>query len=201
MKVKIVLVSVFMVVAFVGFVTVGPARAALDFIDWAGTWFKVTVSETGKAGPVVPVGGSVQTNNEKSSTTYLFIDTWDLATTTYSVVYCTFNGTLWTRNTGLELPVYGGEPENFLTFFNVSYQETQAITETYWIPLLLTGKEVKNAVGEIKSASFQNLGGIFYEEIGSPVVTSKGVGSVKFKGKFITPTKVSTDVPPLCKVP
>lgn len=200
MKVKIVLVSLFMVVAFVGFVTVGPARASLDFIDWAGTWFKVTASETGKAGPVVPLGGSVITDNEKNFTTYLFIDTWNLSDTSYSVVYCTFNGTVWTRHTELEWPVLGGEPENFLTFFNFSYQETQAITETYWIPLLVTGKEVKNSVGEIKSASFQNLGGIFYEEIGTPIVTSKGVGSVKFKGSFIKADKVTTVVPPGCRI-
>ena len=65
MRVKSVLFSLLLVVAFVGFVSVGITHAALDFVDWSGTWFAVKVSETGKAGPVVPPGGNVVTNNKK----------------------------------------------------------------------------------------------------------------------------------------
>ena len=96
MKVKNVLFGLLVVVAFVGFVSVGSVRA-LDWVDWSGTWFKVTVSENGYLANVVPPGGSVVTNNEKSSTTYFLISYLDLSTTSYSTVYCTFDGSVWTQ--------------------------------------------------------------------------------------------------------
>jgi hypothetical protein len=114
--------------------------SALDFVDWSGTWFSVKVSETGKAGPVVPPGGNVVTNNETTATAYLLVDTWEVTTATYDVVYCTFNGSVWTRHTGLIWPVFG-EPENFLTFFFFSTEEPEGNEQTFVIPLNVTGKE------------------------------------------------------------
>ena len=57
-------------IASTAFLAIATA-SALDFADWPGTWFKVKVSETGKAGTVVPPGGKPVTNNEKASETYL----------------------------------------------------------------------------------------------------------------------------------
>src|SRR5512139_2956146 len=76
MRVKSVLFSLVVVVAFVGFVSVGITHAALEFVDWSGTWFSVKVSETGKSGTVVPPGCAVGTNNESTTTTYLLIGDW-----------------------------------------------------------------------------------------------------------------------------
>jgi len=196
MRAKSVLFSLVVVVAFVGFVFVGTTHAALDFVNWSGTWFSVKVSETGKSGPVVPPGGAVVTNNESTSTNYLLVDSWDANTATYDVVYCTFNGSVWTRHTGFEWPVDGGEPENFLTLFDFSYQETQGTLQTYVIPLNVTGKEKSNTVGEINSASFKNLGGVFFETM----VGQRGMGSVKFTGSFIKPDQVVDKVPAGCRV-
>ena len=39
MRVKSILFSLLFVIAFVGFVSVGITHAALDFVDWSGTWF------------------------------------------------------------------------------------------------------------------------------------------------------------------
>ena len=205
MKFKSVLCTMLAVVAFVGFVSVGITHAALGFDDWQGVWFEVKSSETGKSGPVVPLPGSVETNNEKTSITYLLVDTWDLTTTTYGVVYCTFDGSVWTRQTTtapggidpLQLEVLGGQPEDFLTFFNIAYQETPAILQTYWIPIEITGKEDNKNPGVIKSAQFKNLGGIFTEASAG----ERGVGSVKFTGKFIASDKVVDKFPPGCRIP
>jgi hypothetical protein len=196
MKVKSVLFSLLAVVAFVAFVSVGSARATLGWLDWPTTWFKVKVSETGKIAPVLPLGGSVEKNNEKTTTTYLLVDTLDVTGTTYGVVYCTFDGSVWTRNSG-EWPILGGEPENFLTFFDFTYVDAPASVQEYWIPLEIKGKEKSNTAGEISSASFKNLGGVFYEVR----VAERGVGSVKFTGSFITPDKVTDQVPPGCRIP
>lgn len=194
MKVKNVLFGLLVVVAFVGFVSVGSVRA-LDWVDWSGTWFKVTVSENGYLANVVPPGGSVVTNKEKSSTTYFLIDTWDLSTTSYSTVYCTFDGSVWTQNTPEPLFVFG-LPTNFLTYFGVTYEDAQASIQTYGIPLNVKGKEEKNTPHTLKSASFINVGGTFYEV--RP--TERGVGSVKFKGSLIKPDKVADQVPLGCRV-
>ena len=196
MRVKSVLFSLLVVVAVIGFVSVGISHAALDFVDWSGTWFAVKVSETGKAGPVVPPGGNVVTNNETTATAYLLVDTWEVTTATYDVVYCTFNGSVWVRHTDLEWPVFGGEPEDFLTLFDFSYQESEGTLQTYIIPLNVTGKEKSNTVGEINSASFKNLGGVFTEV--RPA--ERGMGSVKFTGSFIKSDQVVDKVPAGCRV-
>ena len=196
MRVRSVFFSLLLVVAFVGFVSVGITHAALDFVDWSGTWFSVKVSETGKAGPVVPPGGNVVTNNETTATAYLLVDTWEVTTATYEVVYCTFNGSVWTRHTGLEWLVFGG-PENFLTLFVFDYEEPEGNTQLFVIPLNVTGKEKPNTVGEINSASFKNLGGAFIEQR----VDGGSMGSVKFTGSFIKPTQVGDKVPPGCRIP
>ena len=197
MRVKSVLFSLLVVVAFIGFVSVGITHAALDFVDLTGTWFEVKVSETGIAGPIVPPGGGVVTNNEKKATTYLLVDTLEITTTTYDVVYCTFNGSVWTRQINLEWPVLGGEPENFFTLFDFSYQDAQASTQTYWIPLSVTASEKTDTVGDINSASFKNIGGGFIEAR----VAESGVGSVKFTGSFIKSDQVVKEVPVGCRTP
>jgi hypothetical protein len=198
MRVRSVLFGSFVVALLLGFACVGVSHATLDFADWPGTWFKVKVSETGKIGIVVPPGGDVDTNNEKTTTTYLLVDTWDLSTTTYSVAYCTFDGSVWTRNSGpgLNWPVLGGEPEDFLTLFTFTYPDAAGSLQTYWVPLNIKGKDQNNATHIVNSASFKNLGGIFLEER----VAQRGIGSLKFTGSFIKPDKVASEVPPGCAV-
>ena len=49
MKVKNVLFGLLVVVAFVGFVSVGVTHAQITFASWQNAWFEVKQSETGKA--------------------------------------------------------------------------------------------------------------------------------------------------------
>jgi hypothetical protein len=188
-------------VTVVGFFATGTARA-LVFDDWTGTWFKVKMSETGKAAPVVPPGGEVATNNEKTTTSYLVIDSYDISATAYSetafvVGYCVFNGSAWVNHAAV-WPVLGGEPEHFLTFLTYSLDETQNNSlQTSWIPLEVKGKENNKTPGEITSASFKNLGGIFREEIDS-IIPYGGVGIVKFTGSLIGSDQVNGTVPSGC---
>jgi len=187
------------------FFMAGQAQA-LSFANWEGTWFKVKVSETGKAGPVVsaltPNGGEVVTNNEKSTTSFLVIDSYDITTTAFSetvfaVRYCVYNGTAWV-NHAAAWPVLGGEPEYFLTFLTYSFDEIQNNSlQTSWIPLEVKGTESRQTVGEITSASFKNLGGIFREEIDS-IIPYGGIGIVKFTGSLIKSDQVTGTVPPDC---
>ncbi len=201
MKVKSVLSSLFVVAAFIGFVSVGVGHADLGFGDWGGTWFSVQVSEDGLAGPTVSLvlpGGEVFSNDEKTTTNYLFIDAYDFDTATYEVVYCTFDASIWTRHTGLEWPIIGGEPKDFLTFFDFSYTDPQGYYQTYVISLNVEGKEDKNYNGVIKSGSFKNLGGVFRELRAD----QGGVGSVKkFKGTFVAEDDVVLLVPEGCRIP
>ena len=189
-------------VTVVGFFATGTARA-LVFDDWTGTWFKVKMSETGKAGPVVPPGGEVDTNNEKTTTSYLVINSYDISATAYSetafvVGYCVFNGSVWVNHVAV-WPVLGGEPEHFLTFLTYSLDEIQNNSlQTSWIPLEVKGKENNKTPGEITSASFKNLGGIFREEIDS-IRPYGGVGIVKFSGTLIGSDQVTGTVPPDCR--
>ena len=116
----------FLAVMVVGFLATGTAQA-LSFDNWEGTWFKVKMSETGKAAPVVPPGGEVATNNEKTTTSYLVIDSYDISATAILNAlsgYCVFNGSAWVNHVAV-WPVLGGEPEHFLTLFTYSLQETQ----------------------------------------------------------------------------
>jgi hypothetical protein len=203
---KIGLVS-YLTIVIIGFYWNGPA-VALDFADWgANIWFKVTVSETGKAGDVVsldtPQGGEVVTNNERTSNAYLVITRYDDINNAFNVAYCTFDGTLWSTKAGFTWPVIGGEPKRFLTLFNLKRQQTQNISEEYWIPLEVNGGEASNTVGEINSASFKNLGGIFLEQIGYPEVTKRGAGSVKFTGSLIkgNPADITDKLPDGCQIP
>jgi hypothetical protein len=202
----------FFAITLIGFYSISTVHA-LNFADWSGTWFKVTVTETGKAGTVVseltPNGGEVVTNNEKKADAYLKFERFEIAGDPpyFEVGYCSFNGSVWaTQLVGyisglpLTLPIIGGEPTEYLTFFNFKRQQSQNIVEEYWIPLEVKGKETSQTVGEIKSASFKNIGGIFLEEIGTPVVTQRGVGSLKFKGSFIKSTEVEAKVPEGCRV-
>jgi hypothetical protein len=192
-------------VTVVGFFVAGTAQA-LNFDDWTGTWFKVKSSETGKAGPVAgpltPNGGEVDTNNEKTTTSYLVIDSYDISATAYSetafvVGYCVYNGSEWV-NHAVTWPVLGGEPEHFLTFMTYSLAEIQNNSlQTSWIPLEVKGTESRQIVGEITSASFKNLGGIFREEIDS-IIPYGGIGIVKFTGSLIKSDQVTGTVPPDC---
>lgn len=196
MRVRSVLFILVLVVAFVGFVSVGITHAALDFVDWSGTWFTVKVSGTGKAGPVVPPGGTVVTNNISTTTAYLLVDTWEDDAGTYGVVYCTSNGSVWTRHTGFKWPILGG-PENFLTLFIFDYEDPQGNIQEFLIPLNVTGKEKPNTAGEINSASFKNLGGVFLQG----TMDEYGMYSVKFTGSFIKPAQVVDKVPAGCRIP
>ena len=199
MKVKNVLFGLLAVVAFVGFVSVGVTHAQITFASWQDSWFEVKRSETGKAALTFP-GGPVEKNNEGTTKTYLFIDTWDLSTTSYTAVYCFLGpaGT-YTKQTlaPVVLPMIGGNPEDFLTFLALAYQETATIVETLYVPLEVKGKAENNNPGQIKSGSFKNLGGIFIEEAD----IAGGLGSVKFTGTFIPNDKVNDKVPPLCLLP
>jgi hypothetical protein len=186
-------------VAIIGFFSIGSVKA-LDFADWSNTWFKVKITETGKAGTVFPPGGKIVTNNEKTFDAYLIVQSYDFTQTAFVIGYCTFDGTLWTTQLGLSWPIVGGEPTKYLTLFSFERQESQNIREEYWIPLEVKGKETTQTVGEINTASFSNLGGIFYEEIGTPVVTQRGAGSVKFTGTQVPRNKVITDVPDGCRI-
>jgi hypothetical protein len=186
-----------------GFFVAGQAQA-LSFENWEGTWFKVKVSETGKAGPVIPPGGEVVTNNEKTTTSFLVIDSYDISATAFSetvfaVRYCVYNGAAWV-NHAATWPVLGGEPEHFLTFLTYSLEEIQNNSlQTSWIPLEVKGTESRQTVGEITSASFKNLGGIFREEIDS-IIPYGGVGIVKFTGSLIGSDQVDGTVPPGCLI-
>ena len=197
MRLRNMVFVLFLAVTVVGFFAIGTAQA-LSFDNWKGTSFKVKMSETGKAGPVVPPGGEVDTNNEKTTTSYLVIDSYDISATAYSetafvVGYCVFNGSAWVNHAAV-WPVLGGEPEHFLTFLTYSLEEIQNNSlQTSWIPLEVKGKESNKTPGEITSASFKNLGGIFREEIDS-IIPYGGVGIVKFTGTLIG----SDQVPPDC---
>jgi hypothetical protein len=206
MKLKSVVLSLLAVVAFVGFVSVGVTHAQMTFATWQNAWFEVKQSETGKAALVLP-GGDVEKNNEKTTKNYLQINTWDAGTATYTATYCFLNGAgVYTPQITnapapavdpLTLPLIGGNPEDFLTFFSIAYQETATIVQTLYVPLEVKGKPVNDNPGVIKSGSFKNLGGIFIEE----AELAGGLGSVKFKGKFIPSDDVLDKVPPLCLLP
>jgi hypothetical protein len=201
MRLRNMVFVLFLAVTVVGFFAAGTAQA-LSFANWEGTWFKVKMSETGKAGPVVPPGGEVDTNNEKTTTSYLVINSYDISATAYSetafvVGYCVFNGSVWVNHVAV-WPVLGGEPEHFLTFLTYSLDEIQNNSlQTSWIPLEVKGKENNKTPGEITSASFKNLGGIFREEIDS---IRGGVGIIKFTGTLIGSDQVTGTVPPDCRI-
>ena len=90
-------------------------------------------------------------------------------------------------------------PRDFSPFSILIVRQSQNITEQYWVALEIKGKEASNTVGEINSASFKHLGGIFLEEIGTPVITQRGIGSVKFTGSLIKGTEeVESTVPECC---
>jgi len=174
----------------------------LDFADWPGTWFKVTVSETGKAGPAVPVGGAIVGNNEKASTNYLIMQDWDYTQnpTAFNVGYCTFDGSVWSIQVSSKWPILAGEPKGFLTLFQFEYAQSQNVLQEYWIPLHVKGIEAEETVGDITSGSFTPLGGIFLEKIGTPIVTQRGTGAVNFSGTLIRRNKVLEVVPEGCRI-
>ena len=59
----------------------------------------------------------------------------------------------------------GDRDEMLPTLFNFNRRQSQNITEQYWVAIEVKGKEASNTVGDINSASFKHLGGIFLEEI------------------------------------
>jgi|APFre7841882793_1041355.scaffolds.fasta_scaffold02078_5 hypothetical protein len=199
MRMKKICFLFFIAITLIGIYPLGIVQA-LNFADWSPIWFKVKVSETGKAGIVVsdltPNGGEVVTNNEKTYTAYLNMGNY--VDSSFSVNYCTFNGTRWELQEGLPMEIVGGEPERFLTLFNFNRRQSQNITEQYWVAIEVKGKEASNTIGDINSASFKHLGGIFLEEIGTPVVTQRGIGSVKFTGSLIKGTEEVESTVPLC---
>jgi hypothetical protein len=169
----------------------------------------VKSSETGKAGPAVPPGGEVYTNNEKTITSYLvietfditapiFISTLDITVPAFVAGYCVLTGSSWTKYP-VTLPILGGQPEFFLSMFAFQSQETPDIAQSSWIPLEVKGKATKQEPNVVSSASFKNLGGIFLEEV-DVVPAQGGVGSVKFTGSFIKPDQVSNNVPDACRI-
>jgi len=198
MKVKSVFFSLFVVAAFIGFVSVGVTHA-LSFLDWGATWFSVQVSETGKEGSaptsIFYEEDKPYTNNEKAITAYLYVDQYFVDTASFDVVYCVLNGTRWVRNEGLQWTGVGGKPDNFLAFFSVSYGEPDGRIQSYWIPLNVKGEESNNNAGEITSGSFKNLGGAF-TEVRTDVT---GMGEVKFKGTFMDSNDVESLLPDGCK--
>jgi hypothetical protein len=207
MKFKRIMFVLLITIMLSGFYAIKDVKA-LDFADWSGNWFTVKISETGKAGPVVsvldPDGGKLVTNNEKTFDAYLKIVEFTPGETTFFAVgFCTFDGSVWTTQSGPDMtwPVIGGEPEKFLTLFNFQRQQSQNVREEYWVPLEVKGKETGQTVGELSSASFKNLGGVFFEEIGTPVVTQRGSGTVKFSGSLVKGTSAVLDkVPEGCRL-
>ena len=202
MRMKKICFVFFIAITLIGIYPLGIVQA-LNFADWSPIWFKVKISETGKAGlvvsPLTPNGGEVVTNNEKTYDAYLNMGNY--VDSSFSVNYCTFNGTRWELQEGLPMEIVGGEPERFLTLFNFNRRQSQNITEQYWVAIEVKGKEASNTVGDINSASFKHLGGIFLEEIGTPVITQRGIGSVKFTGSLIKGTEeVESTVPECCKI-
>ena len=199
MRMKKICFVFFIAITLIGIYPLGIVQA-LNFADWSPIWFKVKISETGKAGlvvsPLTPNGGEVVTNNEKTYDAYLNMGNY--VDSSFSVNYCTFNGTVWVRQENLPMEVVGGEPERFLTLFNFNRRQSQNITEQYWVAIEVKGKEASNTVGDINSASFKHLGGIFLEEIGTPVITQRGIGSVKFTGSLIKGTEEVESTVPLC---
>ncbi len=210
----------FLGIILVGFFSINSAHA-LQFVNWSGNWFKVQVTETGKAGTVVtefnPAGGDVVVNNERVTYIYLKIQSFELPVNPedpphFEVGYCSFNGTVWltefhrypTNDVPLTWPVIGGEPTRFLTLFNMKREQSQGITDEYWIPLEVRGNEANSEVGRVYSGSFKNIGGIFFEEIGTPVgdvllVTQRGIGSVKFNGSLVVRENIEKVVPEGCR--
>lgn len=112
-------------------------------------------------------------------------------------MYCAFDGSIWTRYTGLQRNAVGGKPENFIAFFSVSYEDPDGRQQSYWIPLNVKGKESSSNAGEIKSGSFKELGGVFVEVREDET----GMGEVKFKDGFVDPDDVLLLVPEGCRVP
>ena len=102
MRMKKICFVFFIAITLIGIYPLGIVQA-LNFADWSPIWFKVKVSETGKAGivvsPITPNGGEVVTNNEKTYTAYLNMGNYVDAT--FSINYCTFNGTRWKLHRGL----------------------------------------------------------------------------------------------------
>lgn len=199
MKSQSVLFNLFVVAVFVGFVSVGVSHAELGFADWGGTWFSVAVSETGKAGPPATnplLSEKPYTNNEKTTTNYLFVRSYDPGTATFDVAYCTFNNSTWTSQLDLEWTSVAGEPKDFLAVFTVTYTTPQGHIQTYWVPLEVKGKESNNNAGEVVSGSFKNLGGVFREVRADEI----GMGEIKFKGTFVDPDFIVTLVPDGCRV-
>jgi hypothetical protein len=206
-SIKKMFFSLLFAVTVVGFISIKPA-GALTFNDWNNTWFAIKSSEKGKIGPVVDtpqsIGGEVSTNNEKTDTSYLVIESYSISETAFSettfvIGYCVYDTSVsipvWTRYSTM-LPVLGGNPKNFLSFFHFPIQESANAYQEYWIPLEIKGSESRQVTGEITSASIKNLGGIFLEEVAVPA--QGGIGSVKFTGTFIKPDDVATKVPPAC---
>ena len=73
--------------------------------------------------------------------------------------------------------------------------------EQLWIPLEVKGTEKSQTIGEFNSASLKNLGGVFFEEIGTPEVNQRGTGNIKFTGSLVKGTDaVQEDVPEGCRL-
>lgn len=207
MSAKKMCLSFMLAIVFIGFVMLGTSHS-LTFNSWTDSWFTVKSSEKGKIGPAYPLVGDLDTNNEKTTTTYLvlesfeisspiYISTLDITVPAFVAGYCVFEGSTWVKHP-VTLPILGGEPEKFLTLFTFQNEESGNISQSSWIPLEVKGQESKNTPGEITSASFKNLGGIFHEEVDNP--SEGGVGSVKFTGSFIKTDQVTDKVPPACQV-
>jgi hypothetical protein len=203
---------IFFAITLIGFYSINIVQA-LSFANWSGYWFKVKVSETGKAGTIVtalnPDGGEVVINNEKITDVYLKLLYFEALGDPpyYEVGYCAYNSSVWFTERyrygttePLTWPIIGGEPTRFLTLFNMKRLQSQAIKDEYWVPLEVKGTEVNQSVGDINNGSFKNIGGIFLEEIGDLVITQRGIGSVKFTGTFIKSTESESTVPEGCRI-
>ena len=79
--------------------------------------------------------------------------TWCIA---HSMVQCGPGTLAWNGLSGVSLRIFSSS--------SFDYEEPQGTIQTFLIPLNVTGKEKPNTVGEINSASFKNLGGVFFEE-------------------------------------
>ena len=160
MRMKKICFVFFIAITCIGFYPLGIVQA-LNFADWSPIWFKVKVSETGKAGIVVsPITPTEVKWSQTTKRHILHISTWGTyVDSSFSVNYCTFNGTRWELQEGLPMEVVGGEPEKFLTLFNFNRRQSQNITEQYWVAIEVKGKEASNTIGDINSASFKRPGG------------------------------------------
>ncbi len=200
MKSRKMFLFVLVVAGLMGAFPVGPGQA-LDFADWNQVWFKVQEKESGKIGDAIPPGSRSLHSFNDNHQFYLVVESFDSATASLIVTLCTFNGTLWIRQQPSGTwPLLTGDPEQFLTFFDLTFAENNVTTERFVGSLEVTAKVKNNNPHTITGASFKSLAGVFLE-VFQDDPDEYATGSAKLTGNWISPDNVVTKVPDGCKLP